>query len=167
MIKVKKLNPDAVLPSFAHNTDAGADLYTCEALLLEPGEKGIAKTGIAIQLPPGFCASIRPKSGMTVKGVPCLVEHWITDSALGQHVEIVEERVDVTVYLGLIDYAYRGDIGIMVKNESEHSIVIPKHTKLAQLVLEKYYQHAFVEVDELSDTDRGEGGFGSTVPRLI
>ena len=81
--------------------------------------------------------------------------------------EIIEERVDVTVYLGLIDYAYRGDIGIMVKNESEYSIVIPKHTKLAQLVLEKYYQESFVEVDELTDTDRGDGGFGSTGPRLI
>ena len=161
MIKVKKLNPDAVLPKFAHSTDAGADLFTCEDLELRSGEKGIAKTGLAIQLNPGFCASIRPKSGMTVKGVPCRVQHKVLDES-GIHYVTIQERVDITVYLGLIDNAYRGDLGIMVKNESDMNIVIPKHTKLAQLVLEKYYQDNFIEVDELEETDRGEGGFGST-----
>ena len=72
------------------------------------------------------------------------------------------ERVDITVYLGTIDNAYRGEIGIMVKNESNHVVRIPKGTKLAQLVLERIYNEQFTVVDDLDETDRGEGGFGST-----
>ena len=69
LIKIKMLNGHAVVPKFAHSTDSGADLYTCAPLRLKPGEKGIAKTGIAIALPEGFGATIRNKSGNTVKGV--------------------------------------------------------------------------------------------------
>ncbi len=159
MIKVKMLNGHAIVPQFAHATDSGADLYTCAPLRLKPGEKGIAKTGIAIALPEGFGATIRNKSGNTVKGV--LVDVF-TPSFTGDSYDIFKERVDITVYLGTIDNAYRGEVGIMVKNESKHIVEIPKGTKLAQLVLEKIYQHDFKVVDELDETDRGEGGFGST-----
>ena len=158
MIKVKKLNPDAKVPVFAHNTDSGADLFVVEPLRLKPGQKGIAKTGIAIALPEGFGATIRNKSGNTVKGV--LVD--ILESNFEGGYNIYADRVNITVYLGTIDNAYRGEIGIMVQNNSKHLVEIPKGTKLAQLVLEKIYQEEFVVVEELDETDRGEGGFGST-----
>ena len=164
MIKVKMLNEHAVVPEFAHKTDSGADLYTCEPLKLKPGEKGIAKTGIAIALPRGFGATVRNKSGNTVKGV--LVDVF-TPSFAGDSYDIFKERVDITVYLGTIDNAYRGELGIMVKNESKYLIEIPKGTKLAQLVLEHVYQQKFEVVDELDETDRGEGGFGSTGTHLV
>ena len=162
MIKVKMLNDHAVVPEFAHATDSGADLYTCEPLRLKPGEKGIAKTGIAIALPKGFGATIRNKSGNTVKGV--LVDVLEPDFEGGYNV--YANRVDITVYLGTIDNAYRGEVGIMVKNESKHVVEIPRGTKLAQLVLEKIYHENFKVVDDLDETDRGKGGFGSTGFRL-
>lgn len=173
MIKVKKLNPNAVVPEFAHKTDTGADLYTSESLELRPGEKGIAKTGIAIALPRGFGATIRNKSGNTVKGVLCEVRNSIAKLSIEDNdindviFDWTMERVDITVYLGTIDNAYRGEIGIMVKNESNHVIRIPKGTKLAQLVLEHVYQQKFEVVNDLDETDRGEGGFGSTGFRLV
>ena len=158
MIKVKKLNPDAKVPVFAHATDSGADLFVVEPLKLKPGQKGIAKTGIAIALPEGFGATIRNKSGNTVKGV--LVD--ILESNFEGGYNVYADRINITVYLGTIDNGFRGEIGIMVQNNSKHLVEIPKGTKLAQLVLEKIYQEEFVVVEELDETDRGEGGFGST-----
>ncbi len=173
MIKIKMLNGHAVVPEFAHDTDSGADLYTCAPLELQPGEKGIAKTGIAIALPKGYGATVRNKSGNTVKGVLCEVRNNIAKLSIEDN-DVTDvmfdwtlERVDITVYLGTIDNAYRGEVGIMVKNESNHVIRIPKGTKLAQLVLEKIHHEKFKVVDELDETDRGEGGFGSTGFRLI
>lgn len=154
-ILVKKIHDDAIIPEFAHVTDSGADLYTSKDLSLAPRQKGIAPTGICVALPPGFGATIRNKSGNTVKGVSCKIK--VNKEGL-----FTSGRVDVTVYLGTIDNAYRGEIGIMVRNDSDFPIVIPKGTKLAQLVLEKIYQCDFEEVDSLDETDRGEGGFGST-----
>lgn len=154
-ILVKKIHDDAIIPEFAHVTDSGADLYTSKDLSLAPRQKGIAPTGICVALPPGFGATIRNKSGNTVKGVSCKIK--VNEEGL-----LASGRVDVTVYLGTIDNAYRGEIGIMVRNDSDFPIVIPKGTKLAQLVLEKIYQCDFEEVDNLDETDRGEGGFGST-----
>ena len=154
-ILVKKIHDDAIIPEFAHVTDSGADLYTSKDLSLAPRQKGIAPTGICVALPPGFGATIRNKSGNTVKGISCKIK--VNEEGL-----FASGRVDVTVYLGTIDNAYRGEIGIMVRNDSDFPIVIPKGTKLAQLVLEKIYQCNFEEVDSLDETDRGEGGFGST-----
>jgi dUTP pyrophosphatase len=154
-ILVKKIHDNAIIPEFAHATDSGADLYTSKDLSLAPRQKGIAPTGICIALPPGFGATIRNKSGNTVKGVSCKIK--VNEEGL-----FASGRVDITVYLGTIDNAYRGEIGIMVRNDSDFPIVIPKGTKLAQLVLEKIYQCDFEEVDNLDETDRGEGGFGST-----
>lgn len=154
-ILVKRIHDDAIIPEFAHVTDSGADLYTSKDLSLAPRQKGIAPTGICVALPPGFGATIRNKSGNTVKGVSCKIK--VNEEGL-----FASGRVDITVYLGTIDNAYRGEIGIMVRNDSDFPIVIPKGTKLAQLVLEKIYQCDFEEVDSLDETDRGEGGFGST-----
>ena len=71
-------------------------------------------------------------------------------------------KIPVTVFIGTLDEDYRGEVGIMVRNESKYTIIIPKGTKLAQGVLEKIHQATFTVVEELSETTRGEGGFGST-----
>ena len=92
---------------------------------------------------------LRNRSGITVKGCPVIT--------LNNH-----KTVPVTVFIGTLDEDYRGEIGIMVRNDSEQSILIPAGTKLAQGVLEKVYQATFTLVEELSNTTRGNGGFGST-----
>ena len=153
-INVKRIHPDAIIPDFAHDTDTGADLYTCEDIILLAKEKGIAKTGLIFELPLGWGFQVRNKSGNTVKGVPVKV----VDGK-----EIKEIRADITVYLGTVDQGYRNEVGIMVKNEEDFPIIIPKGTKLAQMVLEKIQQCTFTEVEEVNnDTSRGLGGFGST-----
>ena len=148
-IKVKILSPNAVVPKYAHPTDTGFDLYTSEDLVLDPKCTGIAKTGLAFELPTGWGIMLRNRSGITVKGCPVIT--------LNSH-----KTVPVTVFIGTLDEDYRGEIGIMVRNDSEQSILIPAGTKLAQGVLEKVHQATFTLVEELSNTTRGNGGFGST-----
>ena len=153
-IKVKKNHSEAIIPDFAHNTDTGADLYTCEELILLAHEKGVARTGLIFELPLGWGFQVRNKSGNTVKGVPVKVVRGA---------EVLEIRADITVYLGTVDQGYRNEVGIMIKNEEDFPVIIPKGTKLAQMVLEKVQQCTFEEVQEVNDnTDRGLGGFGST-----
>lgn len=148
-VKVKILSPNAVVPKYAHATDTGFDLYTSEDLVLDPKCTGIAKTGLAFELPEGWGIMLRNRSGITVKGCPAITLYS-------------SKNVPVTVYIGTLDEDYRGEIGIMVRNDSEQSILIPAGTKLAQGVLEKVYQATFTLVEELSNTTRGQGGFGST-----
>lgn len=155
-MKVKRIHPDAIIPEFAHDTDTGADLFTCEDLILLPKEKGIAKTGLIFDIPQGWGFQIRNKSGNTVKGVPVKVVR-------GK--EVLDIRADITVYLGTVDQGYRNEVGIMVKNEEDFPVIIPKGVKLAQMVLEPIHQCKFEEVNEVSETERGLGGFGSTGSR--
>ena len=145
-IKVKKVHHNAVIPKFAHSTDTGFDLFTVENIRIHPNQKTIVRTGLIFELPDGWGVQIRNKSGITINGVP----------------NLLNGKDDIVVYIGTIDQAYRGEIGIMVKNVSNRTIVIPAGTKLAQGVLEKVYQCTFEEVNDISETDRGEGGFGST-----
>lgn len=149
-MNVKRLNKDAVLPKFAHDTDSGFDLFTSEDLTLEKNQKGVAKTGLIIEIPRGWGIQIKNKSGITLKGAPTTAGN----------------NADVTIYEGTIDMDYRGELMIMLKNEEQDQITIPKHTKLAQGVLRKVYHCEFVEVDEVNETTRGEGGFGSTGNKL-
>ena len=100
---------------------------------------------------------------MTVKGVPCtVVIEGLDRITLESKISYYQERIDITVYLGTIDEGYTGEVGIMVKNETNKKIIIPKHTKLAQGVLEKVYQCEFVEVENIKETDRGDKGYGSS-----
>ena len=145
-IKVKKVHHNAVIPRFAHPTDTGFDLFTVESIRIHPKQKSIVRTGLIFELPEGWGIQVRNKSGITMKGVPNLLGN----------------NADIVVYMGTIDQAYRGEVGIMVKNISNKTIAIPSGTKLAQGVLERVYQCTFEEVEEVSETDRGEGGFGST-----
>ena len=145
-IKVKKIHHNAVIPKFAHPTDTGFDLFTVESVRIHPNQKSVIRTGLIFELPEGWGIQVRNKSGITMKGVPNLLGN----------------NADIVVYMGTIDQAYRGEVGIMVKNISNKTIAIPAGTKLAQGVLERVYQCTFEEVEEVSETDRGEGGFGST-----
>ncbi|MDK2584351.1 dUTP diphosphatase [Romboutsia sedimentorum] len=146
IINVKRTSEDAVIPKFAHDSDSGFDLFTCEEITVAPGKKAVAKTGLIFETPIGWGIQIKNKSGITVKGVP-------TTSG---------NNADITVFEGTVDMDYRGEVGIMFKNEEDFEITIPKHTKLAQGVLRKVFYCTFKEVKEVSTTVRGEGGFGST-----
>ena len=151
IINVKKINKDAVIPVFAHPTDSGFDLFTCEDITVLAGKKAIAKTGLIFEIPQGWGIQIKNKSGITVNGV---------STTLGVN-------ADITVFEGTVDMDYRGELGIMLKNEEDFDITIPKHTKLAQGVLRRVYNCTFVEVDKVNDTVRGEGGFGSTGTSIL
>ena len=151
IINVKKINKDAVMPVFAHPTDSGFDLFTCEDITVLGGKKAIAKTGLIFEIPQGWGIQIKNKSGITVNGV---------STTLGVN-------ADITVFEGTVDMDYRGELGIMLKNEEDFDITIPKHTKLAQGVLRRVYNCTFVEVDKVNDTVRGEGGFGSTGTSIL
>ena len=137
---IKKLNTDAKLPEKAHKTDAGFDLFSIESKEILSGETKLVKTGISIQLPPNTEAQIRPRSGLALK-------HSIT----------------VLNSPGTIDEEYRGEIGIILINHGKETFIVEKHMKIAQMVVNPVLSVEIVEADgELSNTDRGAGGFGST-----
>jgi dUTP pyrophosphatase len=139
-VKVKKLNEKATLPYKAHPTDAGFDLFSIESKEILAGETKLIKTGISIQLPPSTEAQIRPRSGLALK-------HSIT----------------VLNSPGTIDENYRGEIGVVLINHGKETFVVEEHMKIAQMVVKPVLSVDIEEVDgELSSTDRGTGGFGST-----
>lgn len=138
-VKIKKLNENAIIPNFAHKGDAGMDLYSIEEVVIPPGKTSLIKTGISIQLPTMTEAQVRPRSGLALK-------HSIT----------------VLNTPGTIDEGYRGEIGVILINHGDSDFTVTKHMKIAQMVVKPIYDINIVEVDDLSDSDRGEGGFGST-----
>jgi len=137
-IKIKK-NADAKMPSYAHKGDSGMDLYSGEDCMLKPMERKLVATGIKIEIPYGYEAQIRPKSGLAI-------EHGIS------HANCV----------GTIDSSYRGEIKVPLINFSDKAYKIEKGKKIAQMVFAKVEEAVFEEVDELGPTTRNEGGFGST-----
>jgi dUTP pyrophosphatase len=136
-IKVKKLHPDAIIPNIAHEGDAGADLFAVESVTLNPGERAQVSTGLSLELPLGFVSLIWDKSG---------ISHKEGIKTLG----------------GVIDCGYRGEYKIGVVNLSEKPYTFEKGHKIAQLLIQRVESPIFEEVEELSDTSRGGGGFGST-----
>ena len=138
-LKVKKLNPDAILPSYAREGDAGLDLFAVKSLVITPGTSALVPTGIAIQLPSGTEAKVRPRSGLALK-------HAIT----------------VLNTPGTVDEGYRGEVGVILINHGTTAFHVNAGMKIAQMVVSPRIQVAVVEVAELSDTERGAGGFGST-----
>ena len=136
-IKVKKLHPDAIVPKIAHPGDAGCDLFAVEGVTLEPGERGQVPTGLALAIPDGHVGLIWDKSGLS---------HKSGIKTLG----------------GVVDSGYRGEILVGVINLSEESYTFEKGHKVAQMLIQKVESPIFEESEELSDTSRGEGGFGST-----
>lgn len=136
-IQVKKLHPDAIVPSFAHPGDAGMDLFSVEDLVIAPGARASVPTGIAIALPDGYVSLVWDKSGPS---------HKFGVKTLG----------------GVLDSGYRGEYLIGLVNLGQEPFEIRKGQKIAQLLIQKVERPDIEEVDELSDTSRGTGGFGST-----
>jgi len=134
-------NTDFELPQYATAASAGADLKAAikEAITLAPLERSIIPTGLKIALPEGYEAQVRPRSGLAAK-------HGIT----------------VLNSPGTIDADYRGEIGVILVNLSQTSFTIQPEERIAQLVVAKYEQIQWEETEELSQTNRGAGGFGST-----
>ena len=138
-IKIKKLKETAIIPKYAHEGDAGVDLYSTEDYILKPGERILVSTGIAIAIPKGYEAQVRPRSGLALK-----------------------HGISIVNTPGTIDCQYRGEIGVIVINLGKEDYKIEKGHKIAQMAFNKIEEADFEEVEELDSTKRGEGGFGST-----
>jgi dUTP pyrophosphatase len=140
-IKLRKLHENAIVPRYAHGPeeDAGMDLHAVEAVTLAPGETKLVPTGLAIELLPGFEAQIRPRSGLALK-------HSIT----------------LPNSPATIDPGYRGEIRVILQNLGREAFEIHAGDRIAQMVIARYEAVEWVEGDDLSDSLRGEGGFGSS-----
>ena len=142
ILNFKKLSPTAITPTKAHATDAGFDLYVDEDVILKYGETTAILTNIAIELPGGYVADVRPRSGLTL-------------------------NTGLRVHYGTVDSGYRNGIGIICENGDHgalcnRTVRIKKGSKIAQLVILPIPTIELKEVNELSDSDRGVNGFGST-----
>lgn len=138
-LHVKRLHDDAELPVRAHDDDAGADLKAYESVTLEPMERCLVGTGVAVAIPYGHVGFVLPRSGMASK-----------------------RGVTVINTPGCVDSGYRGELKVALVNLSGEMQVIEKGERIAQLVIMPIDLPRLVEVEELDDTDRGSGGFGST-----
>ncbi len=138
-LQIKRLHPAAILPKYAHPGDAGMDLYAVEAVIIKPGQTALVATGIAIALPPNTEAQVRPRSGLALK-------HSLT----------------VLNSPGTIDEGYRGEIKIILINHSSTAFEVTPGMRIAQMVICPVIYANVTEVSELSNTIRGEGGFGSS-----
>jgi dUTP pyrophosphatase len=138
-LKIKKLNKDAVIPKYQTPEAAGFDLHSIEDVVILPNERKLIGTGLAFEIEFGYEIQIRPRSGLAYK-------HGIT----------------VLNSPGTIDSDYRGEIKVLLINHSNEPFEIKKGDRIAQAVIAPIIQAEFEEVDELSSTLRGSGGFGST-----
>lgn len=136
---VKKLNEKAIMPNYAHEGDAGLDLYSIEEKVIEPGETALVHTGISIQLPKNTEAQIRPRSGLAIKN-----------------------SITVLNTPGTIDEGYRGEICIIIINHGKNSFKIEESMKIAQMVIKPVYKVLVEQAEDLEDSSRGEKGFGSS-----
>ncbi|UGS36656.1 dUTP diphosphatase [Capillimicrobium parvum] len=139
-LQVRRLRDDARLPTRAHGGDAGYDLYAVAAATLQPGERALVATGIAIALPPGHAGLVLPRSGAAVRHGIALVNAP-----------------------GLIDEGYRGEVRVLLLNtDRAEPFAVEPGDRIAQLVLVEVATPDVVEVDELDETARAAGGFGSS-----
>lgn len=140
-IPVLRIDPELPLPEYAKPGDAGVDLRAAHELVLEPGGgRGLVATGLAVAIPRGYAGFIQPRSGLAMKhGVTCLNTP------------------------GLIDADYRGELKVLLINtDRSEPFEITRGERIAQLVIQAVAHVTFVEVDQLDETERGEGGFGHT-----
>src|SRR6516162_298426 len=139
-ISIQRLHPAAVLPSYAHgpDEDAGMDLHAVETVILQPGVPRLVATGLTIELPPGFEAQVRPRSGLALK-------HAIT----------------MPNAPGTIDPGYRGEIRVILLNLGREPYTIHAGDRIAQMIVARYDAVEWVE-EVLAESTRGTGGFGSS-----
>ncbi len=135
--KVKLLHPDAKAPAYAHDGDAGMDVYSCEEYTLQPGERHLFKLGFSAEFDAGFVCLVWDRSGLAAKQ-------------------------GVTNLAGVIDASYRGEYGIVTLNTSNAPVEIHKGDRIAQLLIQPVQQVQVEVVQGLTDTTRQSGGFGST-----
>ena len=140
-LRAKKLHPDAKLPCFAHgpDEDAGMDLYAVEEAMLQPGGRASVGCGIALEIPPGYEGQVRPRSGLAAK-------HGVT---------LVNAP-------GTIDPGYRGEIRVLMINLGREAYLVKPGERVAQLVIGAYAAPEWQWAGTLDDSERSEGGFGST-----
>lgn len=136
-VSIKKLDPSAIMPTKANKTDAGYDLYALESVEIGANNQRLIKTGISMAIPKGYVGLIWPRSGLA-------------------------HKYGIDVFAGVIDAGYRGDVGVILYNSRLNHYKINKGDRVAQILFQKIENFDLVEVDNLDDTDRGSGGFGST-----
>ncbi len=138
VIKVKKLDINARIPTRANPTDAGADLYSVESVSLPPMSRKLISTGISLEIPEGYYGRVAPRSGLAFKN-------------------------GIDVLAGVIDSSYRGSVGVILFNsDSAQTFDINIGDRIAQLIIEDHHNMVFQEQEQLSDSNRGSGGFGSS-----
>ena len=139
IVRIAKVHEDAILPHYVHPGDSGMDLYSIEDSTIPSGETSLVRTGLKIAVPENYEDQVRPKSGLALK-------HAVT----------------LPNTPGTIDSGYRGELCVILINHGRKAFHVQKHTKIAQLVICPVVHAEIVEVDQLDETTRGEGGFGST-----
>ena len=139
IVKIKKLSPNAIIPTKADCGAAGFDLYATQdyAFPLLPGERRMFPTDIAIEIPPGYYGQIAPRSGIALKS-------------------------GIMTMAGILDETFRGNINVILYNSSNEPFEVKKGQRIAQLIFHKYENAVFREVEQLSDSSRNTGGFGSS-----
>lgn len=140
-VKIKKLNNNAIIPTYGTEFSAGADLYACieEPVSLAPGETVLIKTGLSMEIPAGYAGLVYARSGLATK-----------------------KGLAPANKVGVIDADYRGEIMVALHNHSNTTAVIESGERIAQMVITPFLMANFITVDELEETLRGTGGFGST-----
>ena len=140
-VRIKKLHPDAVIPTYGTPFAAGADLYACmdSSVTIEPGQTQFIHTGLSVEIPVGVAGLVYARSGLACK-----------------------KGIAPANKVGVIDADYRGEIMVALHNHSSEAVTIESCERIAQLVITPFLTAQFEETDELGDTERGEGGFGST-----
>lgn len=139
-VRLQRLDEELPVPGYAHPGDAGADLYARESVVLEPGQRHLVPTGIAIALPPGYVGLVHPRSGLAARA-----------------------GLSIVNAPGTVDAGYRGEIKVCLINlDPVAPIRVERGDRIAQLVVQRVEHAEFVVVDELDPTSRGAGGYGST-----
>jgi len=139
-ISIRRLDPDVPLPSYAHPGDAGADLVTTQDVTLKPGERALVPTGISIALPEGYAAFVHPRSGLAAR-----------------------HGLSIVNTPGTVDAGYRGEIKVaLINHDLSEPLVLNRGDRIAQLVIQRVEHAVFVDVDDLPESVRGAGGYGST-----
>lgn len=139
-LAIKRLDPTVVLPQYAYPGDAGLDIRANETVDIEPLSRALVSTGLAVAIPDGYAGFMQPRSGMALK-----------------------QGLSIANTPGLIDSKYRGELKVIAVNlDTQNTIHIERGERIAQLVIQEVPVVELVEVDELDDTERGCGGFGSS-----
>lgn len=138
-IKIELVHPEAKMPLQARAGDAGMDLFSVVELTLQPGERALVATGIKLEMPEGYEAQVRPRSGLALK-------HGVT----------------VLNSPGTVDAGYRGEVGVILINHGAEPFIVEKGMRVAQMVIQQVPMVELVAVTSVSDSERGEQGFGSS-----